>query len=51
MNDGVLGNGAYGILGEGLLRRIGALEQGMARQDRIFRRLMDLLGGYHAAPQ
>ena len=48
MNDGVLGNGANGILGEGLLRRIGALEQGIARQDRIFRRLMDLLGGYNA---
>jgi putative secretion ATPase (PEP-CTERM system associated) len=34
---------------EGLLRRIAALEQGLARQDRIFRRLIDLLGGYQAA--
>ena len=31
---------------DGLLRRISALEQGVARQDRIFRRLIDLLGGY-----
>ena len=29
---------------DGLLRRVEALEQGMARQERVFRRLLDLLG-------
>ncbi len=29
-----------------LARRVVALEQGVARQERIFRRLLDLLGGY-----
>jgi putative secretion ATPase (PEP-CTERM system associated) len=33
---------------DGLLGRVAALEHGMARQDRIFRRLIDLLGGYHS---
>lgn len=33
---------------DGLLARVSALEHGMARQDRIFRRLIDLLGGYHS---
>lgn len=36
---------------DGLPGRVAALEHGMARQDRIFRRLIDLLGGYHAASQ
>jgi general secretion pathway protein A len=34
---------------DALLSRVSALEYGMARQDRIFRRLIDLLGGYHSA--
>jgi putative secretion ATPase (PEP-CTERM system associated) len=33
---------------DGLSGRVAALEHGMARQDRIFRRLIDLLGGYHS---
>lgn len=33
---------------DGLLSRVSALEHGVARQDRIFRRLIDLLGGYHS---
>jgi hypothetical protein len=36
---------------DGLASRVSALEQGLARQDRIFRRLIDLLGGYQAPPQ
>ena len=43
--EGPLLNGAGS---EGLSRRIAALEHGVARQDRIFRRLIDLLGGYQA---
>ncbi len=43
--EGQLLNGAGS---EGLSRRIAALEHGVARQDRIFRRLIDLLGGYQA---
>ena len=36
---------------DGLLGRVSALEHGVARQDRIFRRLIDLLGGYNSASQ
>ncbi len=44
-NEGQLVNGSGS---EGLMRRIAVLEHGVARQDRIFRRLIDLLGGYQA---
>ena len=45
----VMANGSGGQ--DGLLGRVSALEHGMARQDRIFRRLLELLGGYHSASQ
>jgi hypothetical protein len=48
------GSGPPAVNGAGgqpnLLPRLQALEEGVARQDRIFRRLMDLLGAY-AEPQ
>jgi general secretion pathway protein A len=42
---------ANGSSQDGLHGRVAALEHGVARQDRIFRRLIDLLGGYHSASQ
>lgn len=36
---------------DAMARRIAALEQGVARQDRIFRRLLDLLGSYQVVPK
>jgi hypothetical protein len=35
---------AHAPINDALIRRIEALEQTCARQDRVFRRLMDLLG-------
>ena len=40
---------ANGAGQDGLAGRISALEHGVARQDRIFRRLIDLLGGYQSS--
>ena len=34
-----------------LLRRVDALEQNMARQERVFRRLLDLMGSMMEAPK
>ncbi|HEX5328319.1 MAG TPA: XrtA/PEP-CTERM system-associated ATPase [Acetobacteraceae bacterium] len=36
---------------DAMARRIAALEHGVARQDRIFRRLLDLLGSYQVVPK
>jgi general secretion pathway protein A len=44
----VMANGA-GHGQDALAGRVSALEHSLARQDRIFRRLIDLLGGYHSA--